>query len=308
LAEARTLLLSKRCERVPPLRDEKILTSWNGRAIRAFAEAGRVFGRADYLDAAVAAAEFLLAEVRVDDRLRHTFKDGVAKVDGFLEDYGAVGNALLSLYGATLDPTWLEDIRWCCDAVLERFWEESEDRLYDSPADGETLVLRPRDPMDNATPSGTSLAGEMLARAGHLLDRPEYIDVTDRVLASEAEALRRYPPAFGRLLSVLDRRLAAPWEVAVVGHPEALGTQDLLAAAWAPMHRNLTVAGGHPDDPGFSDTPLLRGRNLVDGKPAAYVCRGYACQAPVISPHEVTRELSAAQDDGPERTPLRHSP
>ena len=291
LAQARAALLETRSHREPPFRDEKILLSWNGLALRAFAEAGQVFGRDDYLERARQTADFLLTQLRVDDRLLHTFKDGSARIDGFLEDYGALGNALLSLYEATLEARWLEEVRWCCDQILARFWEDEEGLLYDTPRDGRALVVRPRDPMDNATPSGTSLALELLARAGHLFDEQHYLEVVDAALATESEVLRRYPPAFGRLLSVLDRRIAAPSEVVIVGEPADPRTRALLAAAWSSLHRNITVAGGSPGS-GVETLPLLRDRTLVDGQPAAYVCRQYVCQAPVTTPEAVARELA----------------
>jgi uncharacterized protein YyaL (SSP411 family) len=298
LARARATLLERRAEREPPFLDDKILTSWNGLALRAFAEAGSIFGRADYVQRAGEAAAFLLEHLHTEGRLRHTFRDGRAGVEGFLEDYGAVGNGLLSLYEASLNPRWLEAALWCCESVIRHFWDDTAGYFYDTADDGEPLVVRPRDAVDNATPSGTSLAAELLARAGHLLDRHEYLDVVDRALAAEAEALQRFPTAFGRLLSVLDRRLAPPTEVAVVGDPDDARTRELLAATWARLHRNLAVAGGLPAEGGV-DIPFLRDRGLVEGGPAAYVCRAYACRAPVATGAEVAQELGGEAPSPP---------
>jgi len=155
LTRARDTLLALRMERVPPRRDEKVLVGWNGMALRALAEAGGTLGRADYVDAAAVGADFVLTEARRDGTLHHTWKDGKAGVPAFLEDHAALGNALLSLHEATLDRRWLDEARWCCEETLRQFWEEGAGLFHDSSArDGERLFMRPRDPMDNATPSG----------------------------------------------------------------------------------------------------------------------------------------------------------
>ncbi|MHB1193196.1 MAG: thioredoxin domain-containing protein [Longimicrobiales bacterium] len=278
IAAARARLREARSHRPPPFRDEKVLAGWNGLALRALAEAGGAAGRDDFLAAARSGGEFLLREMRRDGTLLHAWKDGTAKIRGFLEDYGSVGNAFLSLYEATLEPTWLEEARWCCQRVLEGFWDPETGLFHDTEHDAESLFLRPRDPMDNATPSGNSLAAELLARAGHLFGEARYTEVARRAVAREAEAMARYPTAFGRLLGVLDRLEAPPVEVVVVGPRGEAGTRALVAAALAPFHRNRTVAGREES-----------------GAATAYVCRGYACRAPVGDPAALAEELRGGE-------------
>ena len=296
MAEDRTRLLAKRAEREPPFLDEKVLVSWNAMMIRTLAEAGAALGRWDYVEAAVRAAEFIRNRLTSEGRLYRVFMDGEAKVPAFLEDHAAWGNALLSLHAATLEVHWLQTARESCDQILDRFRDAETGVLFDAPADGETLIVRPRDVTDGATPSGTSLAAELLVRAAHVFDEHRYRKAADDIFEREAGAMKRFGPAFGRLLSALDRHRAAPVEVAVVGPPQALETRALLQAAHARFLPNLTVVGRAPD----TDTaglPLLEGRDPVDGRPAAYVCRSYACYLPVTDPEGVHDELNRLLGD-----------
>ncbi len=293
MAAARAILLEARARREPPFRDEKILVSWNGMAIRAFAEAGAALGRWDYVDAATAAAEFLWSELRPRGRLLHTYKDGEAKIPAFLDDHGALGNALLSLHGATLDARWLDAVRWLCDEVLERFWDDAEGTVFDTAADAEELFLRPRDPMDNATPSGPSLAAELLIRAGHAFDEDRYREGARRIVDHEAQVLARYGPAFGRMLSTLDRLLAAPVEIVIAGSPDEAATRALVEAAHEDFLPGGVIAGRREES--GDGIPLLAGRGPVEGRPAAYVCHGYACRLPVTDPAEIRGELAPSR-------------
>ena len=297
MSAARATLLAARSRREPPFRDDKVIVSWNGLAIRAFAEAGAVLGRQDFVDVARAGAEFVWSALRGEERLLHVYMDGRAKIGGFLDDHAGLGNALLSLHAATLDVRWLEATRWLCDEILGRFWDESAGTVFDTASDAEALVMRPRDTMDNAIPSGASLAAELLARAGHVFDSARYREAATRIIDHEAEALQRYGPAFGRMLSVLDRTLAEPVEVALVGRGGD-ETRALIQAAHAKLRRNLTVVGRLAADR-IDGVPLLEGRDLVRDRSAAYVCRRYACRLPVTEAGDLTAELEGAVTASP---------
>jgi uncharacterized protein YyaL (SSP411 family) len=290
MAAARAALLESRARREPPFRDDKVLVSWNALALRAFAEAGAALGRTDYVQIASDGADFLWRTLRPGERLLHVSMHGEAKVSAFLDDHAALGNALLSLHAATLEQRWLEAAHWLCDEILARFWDDDEGCVFDTATDAERLILRPRDSMDNATPSGPSLAAELLSRAGRIFDDDRYRTTAVRIIEGEAALLARFGPAFGRMLSVLDATLAAPVEVAILGHRDDEATQALVRAAHARFLPNLTVVGRLDADM-VSGVPLLAGRDFVEGKPAAYVCRGYACRLPVTSPTEVRNEM-----------------
>jgi uncharacterized protein YyaL (SSP411 family) len=294
MVAARAKLLAARARREPPFRDDKVIVSWNALAIRAFAEAGAALGRWDWVDLARESAEFVWSALRPDGRLLHVYMEGRAKIGGFLDDHAALGNALLSVHGATLEVRWLEAARWLCDEIVSRFWDDSEGTVFDTASDAERLVMRPRDTMDNATPSGASLAAELLARAGHVFDDDRYRSTAQRIIDHEAAILERYGPAFGRMLSVLDRSLAEPVEVAIVGPAADEDTRALVRAAHAPFHRNLTVVGRLAQER-VDRVPLLEDRDLVRGRSAAYVCRGYACRLPVTEAEAVAAELSGGR-------------
>ncbi len=290
LADDRRRLLEARAEREPPFRDEKILVSWNAMAIRAFAEAGAALGNDSWVRAAEEAARFVESRMIHDGRLLRVHKDGTSKVPAFLEDYAALGNACLSLHGATLDPGWLARARWCCDEILARFEDPETGLFFDVADDGEALVVRPRDATDGATPSGPSLAAELLVRAGHVFDEARYRNAAEHTFSAQVGALERFGTAFGRMLAALDRARAVPLEVAVVGDPATPATRALIRAAHGRFVPALTVVG-RPPDVEVPGVPLLEGRGLVDGRAAAYVCRAYACYLPVTEPEGVRQEL-----------------
>ena len=293
LAGSRARLLEVRSRREPPFRDEKVLAGWNGLVLRALADAGAALGRPAWVEAAARGLDFVLSAMRREGRLLRSWKDGEARIGGFLEDYAALGNALLSAHEATLDPRWLGEAGWCAERVLELFWDPGEGVFYDTAKDAEPLVVRPRDAMDNAVPSGNSLAVELLMRAGHLFSDEEMDRVAARALESEARVALSYPSAFGRLLSLATRRLMAPVEVAVVG-PPGEARAGLLDAALRPWIPQRVLAGGEERDSPPFPIPLLEGRGTKDGRPTAYVCSGYACRLPVTTPEDVGEQLAEA--------------
>jgi hypothetical protein len=286
LSECRTKLLSHRAQRAAPFRDEKVLTSWNGMVLRALAEAGAVLDRPDYLTAAREGCAFILDRMRPEGRLLHTHKDGTSKIDGFLEDYGAVGNALLSLHSATLEARWLNEARWTVERMLTLFWDEGDGLFWDTAVDGEQLVIRPRDITDNATPSGNSLAVELLLRAGHTIGERSWIDKAKRVIDRELGAMERFPSGFGRLLSTTMWLVQPAQEVVIVGDPEAEDTRALVTAAWSAAGSAGVITGGAPAE--LPEGPLFQGRHQVDGRATAYVCENSVCLLPVTDPHELT--------------------
>jgi uncharacterized protein len=292
LASARGLLIEARAEREHPFRDEKILASWNGMAVRAFAEAGVVLGRDDYLGVAEEAAAFLVGNLRNGDRLLRVYKNGAAKIDAFLEDYGALGNALLTLHEATLDPRWLDEVRWMVERMLARFWDEDERAFFDTSAEGEALVVRPREITDSATPSGNSLAAELLLRAGHLFGEERWVELATEVIGRETGSVARFPAAFGRLLSAMFWLVEPSQEIAIIGDRTVEATTALLREAWIPFRNGRVIGGGAPDT--LPSIPLFAGRGLLEGRPAAYVCEHFTCRAPVSEPEALAEQLRTA--------------
>ncbi|MGB3681731.1 MAG: thioredoxin domain-containing protein [Rubrobacteraceae bacterium] len=288
----RAKLLAARERRVRPGRDEKVLAAWNGLMLYSFALAARVLGREDYRKAAERNASFLLRELRAGGRLRRSYKDGRARFNGYLEDYAMVADGLVALYEATFEPRWLEEADSLCGAISELFWDESRASFYDTPVDHEELVTRPRDVYDNAAPSGTSVAAEVLLKLALFLDRDDYRQRAEAVLEDLSGGMDQLPGAFGRLLAALDFYLSQPREVAIVGEPGRADTRALVETLYARYLPNKVVAGRDPEDDGAAGfIPLLSDRPARDGKATAYVCEGYACQSPTTEPEELARQL-----------------
>jgi uncharacterized protein YyaL (SSP411 family) len=290
----RPVLLAARERRVHPGRDEKVLTAWNGMMLRAFAEAGAALERPDWLDVAARNADFVLRELWRDGRLLRTWKDGRAKLNGYLEDHACYADGLLALYEATFDPRWLDAARPIADVILDRFADAESGGFFDTADEHEQLVTRPKDVFDNATPAGSSVAADLLSRLALLTGDERYGRAAERVLTSLGTIASEHPTSFGRLLCALDFALGRPREIAIVGPPERDETRALRRAIFGRFLPNRVVAGAA--GPGAAPSiPLLQDRPLRDGRPTAYVCEGYVCQAPVTSPEELAAQLAASR-------------
>ncbi|BBL79873.1 thioredoxin domain-containing protein [Rubrobacter xylanophilus] len=288
----RRRLLEARARRVRPGRDEKVLAAWNGLMLRSFAFAARVLRREDYLDVARGNAAFLLEKLLTGEgRLLRSYRDGRARVGGYLEDYAMVADGLLALYEATFEARWLHAAVSLTEAMNELFWDGEREAFFDVPADHEELVTRPRDVYDNATPSGTSVAVDVLLRLGLLLGREDYRRRAEAALEGLSGLVERAPAAFGRLLGALDFHLGRPREVVIVGRPGAPDTRALVDALYSVYLPNRVIAGGAGDGEEAALIPLLEGRTMLDGRATAYVCEGYVCKSPTTEPAELVRQL-----------------
>ena len=286
---ARDRLMAARVPRARPHRDEKVIAGWNGLMLRAVADAGRVLDRRDLVIAAEANARFLLSRMQERGRMRRSYKDSRAPLAGFLEDQAAVADGLLSLYEATFDPRWLDDVRELVREMLAAFWDEDAAAFFDTGKDQEQLVVRPQDVTDNAIPSGTSLAVDVLLRAGLLLGEPSWQDRARRTLERLAPTAAKAPLAFGRLLAALDLHLGRVVELAVVAPPGDASADRLLAVVRERFLPNRLLAVG-ASDPGI---PLLADRRAIDGKATAYLCEHFVCQAPTRDPGELADQLDS---------------
>ncbi|MET7971982.1 thioredoxin domain-containing protein [Streptomyces mirabilis] len=292
VAGVRRRLLAARAERPAPGRDDKIVAAWNGLAVAALAETGAYFDRPDLVDAAIAAAD-LLVRVHMDDRARlsRTSKDGRAGANaGVLEDYADVAEGFLALASVTGEGVWLEFAGFLLDQVIMQFTDPESGALYDTAADAERLIRRPQDPTDNATPSGWSAAaGALLSYAAQTGAEP-HRTAAERALGVVKALGPRAPRFIGWGLAVAEALLDGPREVAVVGpegHPltKALHRSALLGTA-----PGAVVAVGTPES---DELPLLADRPLVQGEPAAYVCRNFTCDAPTTDPERLRTALSS---------------
>ena len=279
LPEIRRRLYAARERRVRPGLDDKRLTAWNALMISALADAGAVLERRDYVDAAVACAEFVLRDLRdADGRLLRTYNRGQGRLGAYLEDHAFLLEALLTLYEATFDPRWFHAARELADTLLERFADDERGGFFATADDHERLVARRKELEDAPIPSGASAAAFGLLRLAALTGEAHYEAAALGAIRLLHTVAPQHPVAFAHLLCAIDFHLAAVREVALVGDDIA-PLERVVRSAFRP---HLVVAGG-PED----GVPLLAGRGPVGGRAAAYVCERFACRAPVTEPADL---------------------
>ncbi|MEA2211794.1 MAG: uncharacterized protein QOF83_1742 [Solirubrobacteraceae bacterium] len=280
-AEIRARLYSARAERTWPGLDDKRLTTWNALMICALAEAGAALERTDYVEAAVACAEFLLTDLRDDGgQLLRTWKDGHGHIEAYLDDHAHLLQALIVLYEATFDPRWYAEATRLADTLIARFGDDELGGFF-TTAGAASGWPRRKDFEDSPVPAGNSSATFGLLRLARLSGRADYAEQAGRALALLAAIAPRHPLAFGHALQAFDFALARVREVAIVG-PD-LGA--LTREARAGYRPHMVLAGGS------GDVPLLAHRAPVGGRAAAYVCEHFACQAPVTEPAQLAALL-----------------
>jgi uncharacterized protein len=290
--ELRRALHDRRSSRVAPATDDKVLAGWNGLAIAAFAEAGRTLGRFDYVEAATAAADFVLSALRDDGRLLRAWRDGRTSGPAYAEDHALLGLACLDLYQTTFRDRWFAEATGLADDLIRLFHDREGGGFYQTGSDAEGLVLRPKELFDNAVPSGNSAAADLLLRLSLLTGEPRYERAGESALRAVRDLLPRAPTAFGTALGAVDLLVGPSREVAVVGPAGDSRTEALLDEIRRRYLPNVVVAWSSGDG---SSVPLLAGRSLVDGKPAAYVCERFVCRRPVTEASELARSLSRSQ-------------
>ncbi len=292
IERGKKILFEAREKRIKPFRDEKTLTAWNGLMLRSFAEAARVLDRQDYLEIAVSNANFLLNELKKDGRLLRTHKSGESKLNAYLEDYAYLADGLLSLYEATFDVRWFNEARTLVQTMIEQFWDEEEGGFFFTSSDHEKLIARTKDWYDNAAPGGNSVAAHVLLRLALLTGDEGYRSKAERILNLLKPAMMRSPNAFGHLLCALDLYLSSPYEIAIVGMPESADTRLMIEAVFKNYLPNKVVALAAPGKVESSAAiKLLEGRNQIEGKTTAYVCRNFYCEAPVTDSSNLKERL-----------------
>ena len=295
LRNSRALLLESRARRIRPMRDEKILTGWNGLLLRSLSEAAGALNRSDYRAGADALADFLTSRMRRDDgRLLRSYKGGEARIPAYLEDYAHLGNGLMSAFELTFDRRRLDAALSLADDILELFWDEDAAIFYDIGSDAEPLVVRPRTVLDNATPSGGASATELLLRLAALTGIERYRVAAERAMRSAHMYLSRYPTAVGHWLGALDFHLGSQKEIAFIGNRDGSDLNALLASLNSRYMPNKVVVAATPDEAfEWEDLPVLDGRTMINGQATAYVCENFVCKLPVNSVEAFIEQLDA---------------
>ena len=296
VAKIKKQLYAVRLQRIPPGLDDKILSAWNGLMLASLTEAARVLGRGDYLAAATNAGEFLLREmVAADGRLYRTHKDGVSRLNAYLEDYANLIDACLELYQSTFDERWFAQARQLADVVLARF-PSTDGGFYDTSDDHEALIVRPRNLQDNVTPSGNGMMAKQLLRLAAYTGEARYEAAAREVLRKLCDAMRQYPQAFAESLNAADMLIRGIAEVALIGDLEGEAGRAILDELRRPFRANLVVAWSREYVDQHGSIALLNGRPAQDGRPTAYVCRNFACRLPVASAAEMAAQLAEFQE------------
>jgi uncharacterized protein len=293
LARIRQRLLEAREQREHPGRDEKVITAWNGLMLRAFADGSRILDRDDFRAVAVRNADFVLEHLQREGRLLRSWKDGDARIGGFLQDYAFFIDGLLALYRATFDARWLDEAMRLAQQMLAEFADPDGVGFFDTNASHETPVARPRDLHDGATPSGNSVAAEVLLRLGAMTGTEDYAGRASELLRTMANTMREHPLAAGRYLSAVDFYLGPVKEIALAGDRESSELQALLNALYDQFEPNV-IAGYVDQERGdlVERLPFLQDRSSRNGRATAYVCEHFACLPPVHDPEALLRQLA----------------
>ncbi len=286
LEEIRTRLRTARASRPAPERDAKVITAWNALAIRAFAEAGPVLQRPDYVAVARACADFLLEHLVRERVVYRIWNRGEGRIIGFLDDAANLGDALLTLYEATGEPRYFTAALALCERIVEQH-RDTDGNYFDTAGDSEPLIVRPRTIDDNPVSAGQSVAAALFCRMHAFTGEQRWYLRAMEIIAPLATVVARAPLAVAGLAAAMELAVGPMREIAIAGDPGDARTQALLEVA----HRRfdpLTVLAWGPS----GDVPLLDGRTVVDGVPAAYVCRGLVCRAPVTEAAQLEAELA----------------
>ena len=291
LTKIKDKLYATRTQRIHPGLDDKIITAWNGMMLASLAEAGRVLQRDDYLTAAERAGDFLLEELLKDGRLHRTYKNGVSKINGYLEDYANLIDSLLELYQSTFQERWFTAAQELADTVLAHFSAE-DGGFFDTSDDHEKLIVRPRSLQDNATPAGNSMMTKQLLRLSAYTGDSRYDEAGRSFLRIVVAAMRQYPQAFGEALNATDIAVRGLMEVAIVGNPVQSETRELLGELRKSFRPNVIVALARESvEDDTVNIPLLAYRMMRNEKPTVYVCRNFACAFPVNTAQEMVELL-----------------
>ncbi|MFC1846321.1 thioredoxin domain-containing protein, partial [Chloroflexota bacterium] len=292
IEKSKAALLKRREQRIKPGRDDKILASWNGLMLSGLAEAARTFNREDYLNAAIANGDFLCNFMIVDGYLMHTYKDGEAGIDGYLQDYALVIEGLLSLHQATLEGKWLQQAISLTGIMIEQFRDENTGTWYDNGKRHEELFIRPKNITDETMPCGSSAATMVLLKLATLTNNGLFQDIAEQSLRSVADVISKYPNGYSNWLCALSFHLMKPKQIIIVGHRDNPATLELLDTLYRTLIPNIVVAAYGPGDIALpSDLKFMENKQMLNGQPTAYICQGYTCKTPVTDAVSLAAQL-----------------
>ena len=283
VARAKQQLFAEREKRIKPFRDEKIITAWNGLMLSGLAEAIKLSGDPASVDAAKQTVDFICNRMFRDGFLLHTYKDGQAKLLGYLDDYAFLAVGLLDLYEALFERAHFDRAVELTEILLREFWDERDGGFFFTGKSHEQLISRAKPIFDASIPSGNAMATQLLLRLHHLTGKNNYRTMAEKVLRSYYDAMESQPFGFAHMLCALDSYLHGVREIVIVGNPGDAVVQAMIAEINSIYLPNKVLQLATPDTPLAVISPLLEGKTQVDGRPTAYVCQNFTCSAPVTS-------------------------
>ena len=300
LEEARGRLFRAREKRIHPLKDDKVLTSWNGLMIAALAKGYQAFGDPAYRHAAEKAIDFVRDKLVIDGRfLLRRYRGGESAVPAYLDDYAFFVWGLIESYEATYEVRFLEEALVLQESMTDLFWDGERGGFFFSGKKNEALIVQSKDAYDGALPSGNSVAALNLVRLGRLVGKPEWERRAEEVFQAFASSIVAYPAGFTQFLAALDFMIGPSREIVIAGSPSHEGTQAMIRKVQRMFLPNKVLAlqaGGEEGHRLTSLAPYMEGLGPVDGKPAAYVCERYACKRPVTNPADLEAELTQKRE------------
>jgi hypothetical protein len=293
IIEAKAKLFREREKRVKPFRDEKILTSWNGLMLSGLAEAYKVSGDERYCDAAEENVQFIFTKMFREGYLLHTYKDGQAKLYGYLDDYAFLATGLLDLYEATFNRTLLEQSVQLTETMIFEFWDDVDGGFFYTGKAHEQLISRTKPAFDSSVPSGNSIATQVLLRLYHYTGKEDYLRRTEKILRLYYDAMMQQPFGFAHMLGALDFYLERPKEIVLIGGRKEQATRELIHKIHSLYSPNKILQLVEPGEPLGKISPILEGKTQLNGKPTVYVCHNFTCSLPVTEWEELKSLLEA---------------
>ncbi len=283
VANAKQKLFTEREKRIKPFRDEKIIAAWNGLALSGLAEAIKVFTSTTCIEAVNRTIEFIFSKMFRDGFLLHTYKDGQAKLLGYLDDYASVAIGLLDVYEAIFDRSALDRSIQLTDIMVREFWDEKDGGFFYTGTSHEPLISRTKPAFDGSVPSGNAMATQLLLRLFHITGNDDYRKRAEKVLRCYYDAMESQPFGFAHMLCALDFYLNKPKEVVLVGKISDPETRALVKEIHQLYLPNKVLQLVDPNQSLDQISPLLQGKSQIDGKSTAYVCYDFTCSVPVTS-------------------------
>jgi len=293
VSDAKAKLFYEREKRIKPFRDEKILTSWNGLMLSGLAAAIKISSLPPYLEATKRTVDFLFTRMFRDGYLLHSYKSGMAKILGYLDDYAFLAAGLLDLFEATLDRVNLDRALELTEVMIREFWDENDGGFFYTGRSHERLIAQSKPVFDASIPSGNAVATHVLLRMYHYTGKDNYLKRSEKILRSYYDAMENQPFGFAHMLAALDLYLDKPREIVLVGDKNDPHTVEFLEKIHSVYLPNMTLQLVSPDNSLEQISPLLAGKKAISGKPSVYVCHNFTCSRPAVEWDELKQLLDA---------------